>query len=45
MNSSEILKMIDDLIEYCKLPDATRKEIIIKLIEIRSECNSILPFD
>ena len=45
MESAEILKMIDDLIEYCKLPDATRKEIITQLIIIKNECNSVLPFD
>ena len=45
LTSAEILKTIDDLIEYCKSDDAKRSVIISELSKIKEECNSQLLFD
>lgn len=45
MESIEILKMIEELIEYCKSDKAKRSEIIRQLKELYYILNGELPFD
>lgn len=43
--SAEILKEIEQLIDYCKSDKAKRSQIIRSLMELEQELNAILPFD
>ena len=43
--SAEILREIEQLIDYCKSDKAKRSQIIHVLKKLEQELNSILPFD
>ena len=43
--SAEILREIEQLIDYCKSDKAKRSQIIQTLKELKQELDFILPFD